>query len=79
MNLTTEEMKGLAQQERNMENGKQPYVMNRNGKWAFPAELLDECGIVSGQSVSDAMIQTLMQRSLANLSVKIAIQKAQKS
>jgi hypothetical protein len=76
MQLTTEDMKMLAALERRMDCGEQPYVVTDGGRMAFPASLLDECGIVSGQTVSHQMTITLMEMNLANLQAQIAIESA---
>ena len=71
MLLTPDQMKILADLERKMDSGEQPFVQTSHSRMAFRQELLDECGIKSGQSVSTAMVHTLMQMSLASLQVQI--------
>lgn len=71
MLLTLDQIKILADLERKMDSGEQPFVQTSHGRMAFRQELLDECGIKSGQSVSTAMVHTLMQMSLASLQVQI--------
>ncbi|MEW7986624.1 MAG: hypothetical protein AB2799_12595 [Candidatus Thiodiazotropha sp.] len=78
MELSNEEMRILAAVERAMDSGEQPFVVCGGGRWAFPRELLEECGIESGQTVTYPMVANLMHRNLALLETNIAIQKAQR-
>ena len=76
MVLTVEEVKMLAKCERDMTSGEQSFVVGKEGRWAFSREVLEECGVVSGQVVSQKIINILMRMSLAKLRVQIALQKA---
>ena len=79
MNITDEQMKMLAQLERDMDSGKQPYVVHQGERLAFRKGLLDECGLESGQSVSSAILLELMKRSLAHVEVELALKKARET
>jgi hypothetical protein len=79
MNLTVEQLRGLAKLERDMDSGEQPFVVSGGERWAFSQDLLDECGVESGQTVSDGMICTLLKMSIANLQARIALEKAANS
>lgn len=75
--LTPEDMAGMAQLEHAMDEGTQTYVRcTRQRKWAFPAEMLEEIGIVSGQQVSDALLLYLLEQNVAYIQTKIALQTA---
>ena len=75
MTITTEHMQMLAQLERDMDCGIRPFVVCA-GRWAFSQDLLDECDIHSGQTVSQGMITTLMQMTFARLETQLALEKA---
>jgi hypothetical protein len=77
MKFTTEQIKELAQLERDMDSGKQPFVVGIDGqRWAFCKEVMDEFGCVSGQSANHILIAALLECSLATLRALIAIEKA---
>jgi len=73
--MNTEEMRLLAQCERDMDSGKQPYVSFNGDRWLFPLDLLAECGIQTGQTVSKHMLYTLTQMMLARVQTEIALNK----
>lgn len=66
----------IAECERDMDSGKQPFVVNRGGRWAFSTDELEPLGIVSGQTVNDLLLRELLERRVANLTAKIAINNA---
>lgn len=78
MELSIEEIRMLSELERKMDSGEQTYVRLDGGseRLAFSADLLEECGIVSGQSISSAILITLIKMNIANLCTKIALDKA---
>lgn len=79
MNLSIEQVRQLAELDRKMDAGEQPYVTCDQGhRWAFDAELLAEAGVVSGQRCGHAVIHALLQLNLAHIESLIAIEKAQK-
>lgn len=69
--LTTEEVRMLADMERKMDRGEQPYVMNRGGRWAVPADTMEQLGLESGQTVSDFLITKILETNIANLTAEI--------
>lgn len=75
MDLSDEEMRSLAQQERDMTSGAQAHVVCAGERWAFQAELLERLGIVSGQTVDRNMITELIKRSLARCQQEIEARK----
>ena len=75
MNLTMKEIQDLAQLERDMEAGKQAFVLDGKGnKWAFDNDVIKECNIQSGQMISDGLLTQVMQVNIANLQTKLAIE-----
>jgi hypothetical protein len=74
--LTSEEIKMLATLERAMDSGEQPYVILAGQRIAFSQEVLNESGVVSGQTISQLIFIHLMQRTLAMIETKIALNKA---
>lgn len=67
----------MAQIDRDMDSGVQPYVVDRAGnRAAFPAEVLHECGCKSGQSVSDTVMLALLEVAIAHVQAQIALHKA---
>ena len=76
MNLTDEQIRMLAGLERDMDSGKQPYVVVGGFRCAFPGDLLAELGIQSGQTVTEIMMMELQRRMIAKAQVEIALKKA---
>ena len=75
MNLTMKEIQDLAQLERDMDSGKQAFVLDGQGnKWAFDNDVIKECNIQSGQQISDGLLSQVMQVNLAKIQAKIAIE-----
>lgn len=69
--LTIEQIRGLVQLERDMESGKQPFVVHDGLKWAYPAEVLEECDCKPGQSVSGPLLIAIMMINLKFIQEKI--------
>lgn len=73
--LTVKEMRMLAELERAMDAGTQPYVVHRGDRWAMDALTMEEFGLVSGQTVSGPMIMTILEARLATVTTQIAVEK----
>lgn len=71
--LTVEEMREFAEIERQMDAGELSYVKTEYGRLAFPPFVLDECGVVSGQTASPAMVLTLMQMTVSSMALDAQI------
>lgn len=67
MEFTLEQIQMIAKLERDMISGLQPYVVNREQKWAFAGDILAQCGCVSGQEVSDLLLIEIMKIALTDL------------
>lgn len=77
MELTQNEIQQLALIDRQMDSGERPYVKDKNGvRWAFPQEAMDECGLITGQTVSDHLLMIVMQTNISQLQTQIALDKA---
>jgi hypothetical protein len=67
----------LAQVERRMDDGTQPFVFCPKGlRWAFPVEIMVPLRVVSGQRVTSTILDQLLQRNVARLAASVAIDKA---
>jgi hypothetical protein len=74
MNFTQEQIKMLAQHDRNMDSGVTPFVRCEKGlRWSFTLPTMEECGVERGQTVSPVVLTALMQASIAQLEALIAI------
>ena len=76
MNLTNEQIAMLSALDRDMDSGAHPYVRDEHGqRWAFSGDVLQDCGCVSGQTASHAVITALMQANIARIESTILINK----
>lgn len=69
--FTTDDIRALADMERKMDRGEQPYVMNGGGRWAVPADTMAQLGLETGQTVSDFLITKILETNIANLTAEI--------
>lgn len=77
--LSPENLKALAELDRKMDSGHQPFVRDDKGnRWAFPQEVLDVFGCISGQTASHAVMTGLLEANLAHIQMQIALEKATK-
>jgi hypothetical protein len=80
MKFTTEQVRLLAENDRKMDAGEQPFVLDdRNARWAFPGDVLGTFGVVSGQRVSSTVLQALLEANLAHINALIAIDRSRKA
>lgn len=68
--FTDEEIKMLAQLERDMDSGKQPFVICGGHRTAIMPEMLHKFGLVSGQSVSDFLMMQILEAQLSTVTQK---------
>ena len=73
--LTDEHVRMLAEQDRDMDSGRQAFVMNKGQRWAMIPEAMEHFGLVSGQSASDAVIMAVLRFNLEHCQHKIAEKK----
>ena len=78
--LTIEDVRMLAERDRDMASGKLPPVLDKDrNRWAVSPEIMEELGLQSGQSVSDAIITAIQAASLASLQARFAVEAAIKA
>jgi hypothetical protein len=76
MNFTNEQIRMLAEVDRDMDSGKQPFVRDSKGfRFAFPSEVMQQCGVESGQTACESVIIALMQANLAMAQSRILLEK----
>lgn len=77
--LSPENIKALAEMERSMDNGKQPFVRDHAGRrWAMPKQVLEMSGCVSGQTVSDVVMTSLLEANVAYIQMQIVLEETGK-
>ena len=72
-NLTIEEYRMLADMERRMDSGEQPYVIAYDERMAVEPLLMEEFGLVTGQTISSTMAIAVMEARLASLQASITL------
>lgn len=76
MNLSNEEIKGLAELERRMDTGIQPYVIIDNMRMAVSQKIMQELDLKNGQTINRLISTHIMQLALAEVRAAMAIKKA---
>ena len=76
MTLTIEEIRMLADLERRMDSGEQPYVIIEGHRAAVTPLVMDEFGLESGQTVSKPIFLAMLEANLANLRALQALKDA---
>lgn len=77
--LSPENIKALAEIDQKMDEGTQPFVRDHAGRrWAMPKQVLEMSGCVSGQTVSDVVMTSLLEANVAYIQMHIALEKAGK-
>ena len=78
--FTIEDIRMLAEMERKMDSGEQPYVLDSDrNRWAVIPEIMDELGLESGQSVNGAIITAILEAIIASIQAHIAVDAAAKA
>ena len=78
--LTIEDIRMLAEQERKMDSGEQPHVLDKDrNRWAVSLEIMEELGLKSSQSVSGAIITAILEANIASIQARIAVDAAAKA
>lgn len=76
MNFTNEQIRMLAEIDRDMDSGKQPFVLDSKGfRFPFPADVMEQCGVESGQTACESVIIALMQANLAMVQSRVLLEK----
>ena len=78
--LSIDDIRMLAEQERNMDSGKVTFVKDKDGnRWAVSPEVMAELGFESKQTISGTLITAMLEASLASIQARIALDKAAKT
>jgi hypothetical protein len=75
MNLSSEQIQQLAELERRMDVGEQPFVRWLGHRLSVFPNVMTEFGLQSGQTVSDFIAGKIMEAHLASIQAKIALRK----
>ena len=74
--LTIKDIQMLAEQERRMDSGEQPHVLDTHrNRWSVSSDVMEELGLVSGQAVSVTIITAILEAQLASIQARIALDK----
>ena len=76
MTFSVEQIKMLAECERQFDSGEMFYVTYDGGRTAVDDDLAVELGLVRGQTVSHAIFEAILQGHLAMIQAAIALDKA---
>lgn len=71
-----EDMHLLAEIERDMDAGRQPYVVYGGSRMAVEPDQLQEFGLVSGQTINHTIARALMEWRVAKIQAAIALKEA---
>lgn len=75
--LTIDDIRGLAQLEREMDMGIQSYVLVGGNRMSVSEGTMERLGLVSGQTASNAICIAICQSHIAEIETEIAIKNAQ--
>jgi hypothetical protein len=76
MDLTIDQVKGLAALERKMSSGEQPYVYYAGHRVAVMPEVMKVACLDVGQQINSTLFEAIMTLSLKQVQAKIQIQNA---
>ena len=68
MEFSKDEIRLLAEGERKMDSGEQPHVVNEGDRVAVMPEVMEDLGLESGQTVSNAIIIAILKAQIEILS-----------
>jgi hypothetical protein len=71
-----EDIKALAEIERQMDSGEVPFVMYGSGRCAVSRECMDALGLKQGQTINGVIFLAMCKWNLANCHAQMAINKA---
>ncbi len=71
--LTNEEIRMLAQVERQMDAGEVLFVVCAGGRLIVQPLVMEELGLETGQTVSDTLVLAIMEARLASLRADVAL------
>ena len=76
MKLSVEQVRDLAKCERMMDSGECPFVNGPGGRLMVSPEVMDELGLMNGQTISVDIMGAILEAQLASLQARIALDKA---
>ncbi len=71
--LTTEQIRMLAQAERQMDAGEISFVVCAGGRLIVRPVVMEELGLETGQTVSNTLVLAILKANLAALRVDVAL------
>lgn len=77
-NFTTEEIRMLAQVERDMDAGKIPFVLWGGSRLTVNPTVMEELGLAAGQAVSDQIAGAILEGNLAACQADLMVARARK-
>ncbi|MCZ6770780.1 MAG: hypothetical protein O7G83_02180 [Proteobacteria bacterium] len=72
-NLTSEEFKMLAKAERQMDAGEVPFVVWAGHRMLVQRLVMEELGLETGQTISDALSRAITEAHIASLKATVAL------
>lgn len=69
--FTPKELQGLARLERDMDQGRQPYVMWHGDRLSVPHAIMESLQLVNGQIISDPLFTAITQERIAHVEQQI--------
>ncbi len=76
MKLSIDQVRDLAKCERMMDSGEYPFVNGPSGRLMVSSEVMDELGLVTGQTISFDIMGAILEAHLASIQARIALDKA---
>ncbi len=76
MTLSIDQIRDRAKCERMMDGGEHPFVNAPGGRLMVLPEVIDELGLVSGQTISADIMLAILEAHLASIQAGIALNKA---
>lgn len=73
MKLTVEDIKALAGLERDMDAGRQPYVMMGGSRLSVMPEVMEELGLETSQTINHSIFIAILQAQIGVCQAKIAM------
>ncbi len=78
--FTIEDIRMLAEMERKMDSGEHPHVLDKDrNRWPVSPEIMEELGLVSGQTVNGTIITAILEANIASIQARIAVDAAAKT
>jgi len=79
MKLSNDQIKMLAEQQREMDAGNVPFAILNGNRLASTAEIMTELGLEQGQTIDMVIFGAMLEASLASIHAKIALEEIKDS